>query len=50
MKQCNAPEPFIANMDETTGHGIRVSARSDGSFAVTNERNGHTKHYAAARR
>ena len=46
----NAPEPFIANMDETTGHGIRISARSDGSFAVTNERNGHTKQYAAARR
>jgi competence protein ComEC len=46
----NAPEAFIANMDETTGHGIRISARSDGSFTVTNERNGHTKQYAAARR
>ncbi len=46
----NAPAPFIANMDETTGHGIRISARSDGSFVVTNERNGHTKQYPAARR
>lgn len=46
----NVSEPFIANMDETTGHGIRISARSDGSFTVTNERNGHAKQYAAARR
>jgi beta-lactamase superfamily II metal-dependent hydrolase len=46
----NAPEPFIANMDETTGHGIRISARRDGSFDVTNERNAHTKRYPAATR
>jgi competence protein ComEC len=46
----NSAEQFIANMDETTGHGIRISARSDGSFAVTNERNGHTKQYRAVSR
>ena len=41
----NAAEPFIANLDETTGHGIKVSAQRDGSFTVTNARNGHTKTY-----
>jgi competence protein ComEC len=41
----NVAEPFIANMDETTGHGIRLSAHRDGSFTVTNDRNGHTKTY-----
>jgi competence protein ComEC len=46
----NAPEAFLANLEETTAHGIRISARPDGSFAVTNERTGHTKRYAPARR
>jgi competence protein ComEC len=46
----NSPAPFIANMDETTAHGIRISARPDGSFSVTNERNGHTKQYEPVRR
>jgi competence protein ComEC len=46
----NAPAPFIANMDETTAHGIRISAHADGSFAVSNERNGHTKRYGPAQR
>jgi beta-lactamase superfamily II metal-dependent hydrolase len=46
----NSPEPFIANLDEATAHGIRVSARRDGSFSVTNERNGHSKRYAPAAR
>jgi competence protein ComEC len=41
----NAPEAFIANMDETTGHEITVSAQRDGSFTVTNTRNNHTKTY-----
>lgn len=45
----NSTERFIANMDETTAHGIRISAKADGSFAVTNERNGHTKQYPATR-
>jgi competence protein ComEC len=41
----NAAEPFIANTDETTAHGLRLTAQRDGSFTVTNDRNGHTKTY-----
>jgi competence protein ComEC len=41
----NSPEPFIANLDETTAHGIRISAQRDGSFTVTNARNGLAKTY-----
>ena len=40
----NVPEQFIANFDETgedcAAHWIKVSARADGSFTVTNGRNG----------
>src|SRR5262245_29297308 len=43
----NAPEQFIANLDETTAFGIKVSAERDGSFTVTNARNGQTKKYPA---
>ena len=47
----NAPEDFIANFDESregcTAHWIKVSASSDGSFTVTNGRNGFSKTYAA---
>lgn len=49
----NVPEPLIANTTESTdplvndqGFGIKVSARRDGSFTVTNERNQLTKTYA----
>jgi competence protein ComEC len=41
----NVPEPFIANMDETTGHSIHVRASRDGSFVVTNLRNGFSRKY-----
>jgi competence protein ComEC len=41
----NVAEAFIANLDETTGHGLRISAQRDGGFTVTNDRNGHTKTY-----
>jgi competence protein ComEC len=41
----NVAEPFIANMDETTGYGIKVSAQRDGSFTVTNARNGYSRSY-----
>ena len=53
----NAPEPFIANLEEGTeapdgrtvhigpSHWIRISARRDGSFTVTNSRNGFTRDY-----
>jgi hypothetical protein len=47
-KDVNAPEPFIANFTgEDAGHHIKLSARSDGSFTVTNARNGFTKEYPA---
>jgi competence protein ComEC len=41
----NAPEPFIANLDETTAFGIKLSAERDGSFTVVNARNGQSKRY-----
>jgi competence protein ComEC len=52
----NSPEQLIANLgvggtkdsgvpDETTVNYIKVAARSDGSFTVTNSRNGHYKDY-----
>jgi beta-lactamase superfamily II metal-dependent hydrolase len=44
----NVAEPFIANLGETdAGHWLKVSARADGSFSVTNSRTGETKAYAA---
>ncbi len=46
-KDHNVGESFIANMDESTGHGIKLSAQKDGSFTVTNERNGNSKTYPA---
>jgi beta-lactamase superfamily II metal-dependent hydrolase len=41
----NAPEPLLANVDETTAHELTISAQRDGSFVVTNGRNGHSKTY-----
>jgi competence protein ComEC len=41
----NAAEPLLANVDETTAHEITLSAQRDGSFVVTNARNGHSKTY-----
>jgi competence protein ComEC len=52
----NSPEQFIANLgvggtpatgvpDEGAVYYIKVAARADGSFAVTNTRNGHHKDY-----
>ena len=45
----NAPDALIANPDETTAHWIKLSARADGSFVVTNGRTGFSKQYAAQR-
>jgi beta-lactamase superfamily II metal-dependent hydrolase len=45
----NVAEPFIANRDETTAHGIRVTAGRDGRFVVTNTRNGMSKTYQPRR-
>ena len=41
----NVPETFIANVDDTTAHDIRISAQRNGSFEITNGRNGHRKMY-----
>jgi beta-lactamase superfamily II metal-dependent hydrolase len=46
----NAPEPFIANITEEPKPELRYikpSASADGSFTVTNSRNGFAKHYPA---
>lgn len=48
-KEENAPESFIANLGEVdTGHWIKISARADGSFVVTNGRNNFSKTYDAS--
>lgn len=43
----NFPEDRLANLDETTAHWIKVSAKDDGSFRVTNGRTGHIVSYVA---
>ena len=47
--ELNAPGLFIANLEEASDHApahwLRVSARADGSFTVTNGRNGFSKTY-----
>ncbi len=51
--ELNTSEQMIANMDEAADHAsvytIKVSAREDGSFVVTNTRNGFSKEYKARR-
>ncbi len=45
-KQNNAPEEFIANMEEKCeAHAVKLTANSDGSFAFTNTRNGLSRRY-----
>jgi competence protein ComEC len=41
----NTTEPFIANMDESTAHWIKLSASPDSTFVVSNGRNGHSRTY-----
>lgn len=41
----NVAEQFIANLDDSTGHYIKMSARPDGSFTITNARTEFTKEY-----
>ena len=51
-EQDNSPEQFIANLDGAAGHVghyIKFAARPDGSFIVTNSRNGFSKEYPPAR-
>ena len=43
----NMPEPMIANLDESAAHHIKLSARRDGSFTVTNARTKETRSYKA---
>jgi hypothetical protein len=43
----NLPESQSANLDESTAHWIKVSAREDGSFTVTNGRTGVTTSFAS---
>jgi competence protein ComEC len=46
----NPPDEFIANLqDSPDGKWIKVSARDDGSFTVTNTRNNVSKLYAGTR-
>jgi competence protein ComEC len=45
-KDHNSPDEFIANLGEKDeGHYISVVAKSDGTFTVTNSRNGLSKTY-----
>ena len=44
-KDYNVPENFIANLDQTEGAYIKVSAQPDGTFTVTNSRNQYSKTY-----
>ena len=41
----NFADDRIANLDETTGHWLKISANEDGSFQVTNGRTGVGKAY-----
>lgn len=41
----NYPDARIANLDETTANWIKVTARDDGSFAVTNSRTRERRQY-----
>jgi hypothetical protein len=42
----NAPEPFLANLEEhCQGNWIKLAATADGQFTVTNGRNGKSKTY-----
>ena len=43
----NAAEERLANLDERTGHWIKLEAHSDGSFEITNGRTGTTTRYAS---
>jgi len=52
-KETNSAAEFIANLDGAPGHPghyIKLSARTDGSFTITNERNGFTREYPAVTR
>src|SRR3954464_3697571 len=45
----NVADARIANLDTSTAHWIKVSARADGSFTVTNGRTGGATEYSRGR-
>ena len=45
----NTSAPRIANLDETTAHYLALTARADGSFVLSNPRNGYTQEYPRRR-
>ena len=44
----NFADDRIANLDETTSYWIKLSAKEDGLFVVTNARTGGSREYAAS--
>ena len=45
----NFAAPYVANLDESAAHWIKLVAREDGSFRIYNQRTGEWKEYAARR-
>ena len=45
----NAPAERIANLDEVSGHWLKVTARADGSFSLRNARTGAVRDYGERR-
>lgn len=43
----NFPAEYIANVDDSDAHWIKLVAKEDGSFSVLNARTGQTKRYPA---
>jgi competence protein ComEC len=44
--ELNTSADLIANLDETTAHYLKLTAREDGSFVLENPRTGFTREYA----
>jgi hypothetical protein len=42
----NFAPPYVANLDESTAHWIKLVAKPDGSFRILNQRTGEWKDYA----
>jgi beta-lactamase superfamily II metal-dependent hydrolase len=45
----NAPPERIANLDDASAYWLKVTARDDGSFTITNARNGEVTEHGARR-
>jgi competence protein ComEC len=43
----NFAPPYVANLDESTAHWIKLVAREDGTFRILNQRTGEWKEYRA---